>query len=202
MPGNHRRRNLRLRGYNYAGEGAYFVTLVTQDRLCLFGDVVADDMQLNDAGFMVLQKWKDMASRFSQIDIDTFVVMPNHIHGIIVINNSMGAALSETNVSHVGAPLVGASAYVDSLETGNRATTRVAPTLGEIVGAFKSLTTVEYVRRVKTFAWPKFPGRLWQRNFYEHVIRNEESLSQVRQYILDNPAKWAIDRENPSLLMP
>lgn len=168
----------------------------------MFGEIIGEDMQLNDAGYMVCQKWQDIAYRFSHIEIDSFVVMPNHIHGIIVINSAIGAVSPDRNGSHVGAPLVGALPCGGSFVTGSRATTRVAPTLGEIVGAFKSMTTVEYVRGVKTSAWPKFPGRLWQRNYYEHVIRNEDSLSQIRQYIRDNPAKWALDSENPSYFTP
>ena len=189
---------MRLRGYNYAGEGAYFVTLVTQGRLCMFGEVTGEAMQLNDAGLMVFQRWKNMPLRFSHIEIDSFVVMPNHLHGVIVINSPMEAAPYEGNSSHVGAPLVGASACTDSLATGSRATTRVAPTLGEVIGAFKSLTTVEYARGVKSFAWPEFPGRLWQRNYYEHVIRKEDSMLRVRQYIEENPARWSVDHENPA----
>jgi REP element-mobilizing transposase RayT len=81
--------------------------------------------------------------------------------------------------------------------TADRATTRVAPTIGGIVGTFKSLTTVAYARGVEQSGWPEFRGKLWQRNYYEHIIRDDESLNQIRQYIIDNPAQWAVDRENP-----
>ena len=164
----------------------------------MFGNIVGEDMQLNEAGSMVFQIWNDMASWFFYIEIDSFVVMPNHIHGIVVINKPMDAALYERNAMHVGAPLVGASSYEDDIETTPRATTRVAPTLGEVIGAFKSLTTVEYARRVKSSAWPEFPGRLWQRNYYEHVIRKEDSMHRICRYIEENPARWALDHENPA----
>jgi putative transposase len=82
--------------------------------------------------------------------------------------------------------------------TRKRATTRVAPTVGEIMGAFKSITTDEYIRGVKSASWPSFNVRLWRRNYYEHIICDDESLNCIRQYILANPAQWAIDRENPA----
>ena len=80
----------------------------------------------------------------------------------------------------------------------NRATTRVAPTVGGVVGAFKSISTVEYTRVVKQNGWPSFNRRLWQRNYYEHIIRNEESLNRIREYIVNNPLQWEFDRENPT----
>ena len=83
-----------------------------------------------------------------------------------------------------------------------RAPTRGAPTIGDIVGAFKSLTTVSYTHGIKTYHWPPFRGHLWQRNYYEQIIRDEESLCCVRQYIDENPAHWVIDRENPTALSP
>ena len=187
-PETHRRRSLRLKGYDYTHMGAYFVTIVTQGRSCLFGEVVGKEMRLNEAGEMMGGIWEALPQRFPVIEIDMFVVMPNHLHGIIVINQP------------------------------NRATTRVAPTeamdgeveilttkqsaLGDVTGAYKSLTTVEYVRGVKMMKWAMFSGRLWQRNYYEHVVRHDESLRDLQQYILDNPAQWAFDKENPLTKRP
>ena len=79
---------------------------------------------------------------------------------------------------------------------GNRATTRVAPTVGDVVGAFKSRVTVEYTRGVNRNGWPPFRGRLWQRNYYEHIIHNEKSLNRIRQYIVNNPLRWFYDHKN------
>jgi putative transposase len=188
----HHRRSIRLKGYDYSLAGAYFVTISTQDRVCVFGDVVAGVMRLNEAGRMVSTEWDTLLARFPGVDLDAFVVMPNHIHGIIVF---------ATWVS-VGAPLVGAQDVASNKTIDDRATTRVAPTLGDVVGAFKSRVTVEYTRGVKTKGWPAFRRRLWQRNFYEHIIRNEASLNHIRQYILDNPARWAFDRDNPLAVTP
>ena len=163
-----RRRSLRLRGYDYRRAGAYFVTICAQDQACLFGNVVDECMSLNDAGHMLARLWNDIPARFADVEIDTFVVMPNHMHGIIVLPDAA-----------------------------NGVTTRVAPALGEVVAAFKSDTTVHYIRGVKTRAWPAFRRRLWQRNYYEHVVRDEKALDRIRRYIDENPARWAFDDENP-----
>jgi REP element-mobilizing transposase RayT len=191
-PDRHHRRSIRLKGYDYSLAGAYFVTISTQDHVCVFGAVVEGIMCLNEAGRMVSTEWDALPARFPGVGVDAFVVMPNHIHGIMVF---------ATRVS-VGAPLVGAQDFTPNRATDNRATTRVAPTLGDVVGAYKSRVTVEYTRGVKTKGWPPFRRRLWQRNFYEHIIRNEASLNRIRQYILDNPVRWTFDRENPLAVTP
>ena len=184
------RRSIRLRGYDYTQAGAYFVTIVVQGRACLFGDVAGEEMRLNDAGGMVQQVWQDLPDRYSGINMDEFIVMPNHIHGVITIVQPVGASL-------VGAQEDQPNAVSGEIQLRDRATTRVAPTLGDVVGAFKSLTTVEYVRGVKSLGWPQFSGKLWQRNYFEHVVRSEESLTKIRQYIRDNPLRWEFDKENP-----
>jgi putative transposase len=159
-----RRRSLRLKGYDYTQAGAYFVTVCAQGQACLFGDVIDGCMPLNDAGHMFVRVWNDIPGRFADVEIDTFVVMPNHLRGIIVLPD---------------------------------AATRVVPPLGKVVAAFKSATTVQYIRGVKTRAWPAFQRRLWQRNYYEHVVRDEKALDRIRLYIDENPARWAFDDENP-----
>jgi len=130
-------------------------------------------MLLNDVGKIVSDDWEKLPERFPHIEMDEFVVMPNHMHGIII----------------VGAPLVGAL-------NDPRAGTRPAPTmtLGEIVGVFKSITTNEYIQNVKNHHWPKFDKQLWQRNYYDHIIRDESALTRIRKYIVDNPAEWENDR--------
>ena len=190
-----RRRSIRLRGYDYAQAGAYFVTMVVQGRACLFGDMISEEMQLNDAGEMIQRVWQELPGRFPGIALDTFIVMPNHLHGIISIDQPVGAPLvgaQEAVPHHVATREINPRAPTRGAPTNGqkpaqpqgdpRATTRVAPTgdrryaLGDVVGAFKSLTTVEYVRGVKTLRWPQFHGKLWQRNYFEHVVRNDESL--------------------------
>ena len=233
---SHDRQSLRLRGYDYTQTGAYFVSITGQKRLCLFGEVTGERMRLNEAGQMIQRVWQELPQTFPTIEMDYFVVMPNHLHGIVVINARPPphSAPSHSNDIPVGTPLVGAqnrdaqgTAHVpvgvplvgtqgqDARET-RRVPTRGTATegrfgvataqdarvsLGDVIGACKSLTTVEYIRGVKTRNWPPFHGRLWQRNYYEHVVRNDESLLKIRQYILDNPARWALDRDNPQAVI-
>jgi REP element-mobilizing transposase RayT len=168
-----RRRSIRLQNYDYAMAGAYFFTSCTQDRLSLFGRVRDGKMHLNEAGQMVWEEWNSLPTRFARIILDAFMVMPNHIHGIIIITAS----------AEPGAHTPGREG--------------AAPSLGQIIGPLKSRTTVEYGRGVRTKGWPRFSRRLWQRNYYEHIIRTEDSLNRIRQYILENPLRWHLDRDNP-----
>ena len=173
------------------------MNIVLQNRLCLFGEIIGTEMQLNQAGEMVSEIWEALPNRFPTIVIDTFVVMPNHLHGIIIINQRpipVGAGLVPAQhtdaLSQVRAGLVPAQ-NVDAHSAD------IPPALGDVIGAYKSLTTVEYTRGVKMMKWTPFYRRLWQRNYYEHIIRNDDSLNHIRQYIIDNPGQWAFDRENP-----
>ena len=193
----HHRRSIRLRGYDYGRSGAYYVTLCTQDRACFFGEVVDTDMHLNDAGRLVSDAWRALPDRFPPIVLDAFVIMPNHIHGVVVITDD-AATVNDKDV--VGAGLVPALDVVPARDGSIvGATTRVAPTLGDVIGAYKSLVTVQYTRAVHTRGWPPFRKRLWQRNYHEHVIRNAVSLNRIRHYILDNPRHWHEDRYNPNV---
>ncbi len=186
-PATHHRRSIRLQGCDYSRAGAYFVTVCTQNHACLFGEVAGGSMQPNGAGQMVTHEWNRLETRFPGIELDAFVIMPNHIHRILVIT-----------VPVVGAGLVPApNGPTTRMATVTGATTRVAPTLGDIVGTFKSCTTVLYAGNVRTSRWPAFLGRLWQRNYYEHIIRDYESLESIRKYIADNPMQWACHQENP-----
>ncbi len=182
----HHRRSIRLQGYDYTQPGAYFITICTQDRACLFGEVMDGEMRLNDAGQMVHVEWESLPKRFPRVALDAFVIMPNHLHGIIVITdhpvNCAGLVPAQNNRT-----------------TTNRATTRVAPTVGDIVGAFKSRTTVLYTHGVKQRRGPPFAGRLWQRNYYEYIIRDHRFLNRIREYILQNPLQWELDGENPHI---
>ena len=185
-PQRHHRRSIRLPGYDYSQAGAYFVTICAQDRECLVGDVVDGEIRLNDAGRMMHVEWNELTTRFPGMELDESVVMPNHIHAIVIL---------------VGAPLVGAQA--NTCDAGQRAGTRPAPTsitatLGDIVGAFKSITTDRYIAGVKQHGWPPFNRRVWQRNYYEHVVRDDDELDRIRKYIAANPARWDHDRENPA----
>ena len=237
-----RRRSLRLQAYDYAQTGAYFVSITVQERLCLFGEISDERMCLNEAGRMVGRAWEELPQRFPTIQTDAYVVMPNHLHGIILIDWSpptdsatghvadQGAGIPvgpplvraqppdppATAQSRVGAPLVGAqhpdaaptsqppvgAPLVGAQEQDAADTAKNRIRLGDVIGAYKSLTTVNYIRAVETRNWPPFRGRLWQRNYYEHVVRSDESLLKIREYIRYNPARWASDRDNPQAIAP
>jgi len=175
---NQRRRSIRLKDYDYSSVGAYFITACTQNRQCLFGEIKNGETISNEAGRMVQSVWDKLPNRFPTTEPDECVVMPNHIHGIIVL---------------VGAPLVGAQIEKDEKRVGTRPT----PTLGDVIGAFKSITTNEYILGVNGKGWPPFSNRLWQRNYYENIIRNEQALNKIREYIAANPLQWEFDLENP-----
>ena len=251
-PEKHHRRSIRLKGYDYNQPGAYFITIVTQHRERLFGEIVNGQMVLNEAGRMIQRVWDTIPQHHPGIETDAFVIMPNHIHGIIVITEITASAsvsaksVSATSVSAtsvgaglVPAPIAGTTANgattTGAITNGattngattngattngattngaitngattngattngaitNKATTRVAHTVGDIIGAFKSRTTVEYIHGVATYGWTPFPGKLWQRNYYEHIIRNERAYERIREYIVSNPVRWWLDRENP-----
>jgi len=183
-PATYRRRPLHLRGFDYSKEGAYFVTICTRNREYLFGAVVDGEMRLNNVGRVVQTVWGGLSDRFPTIELDAFVVMPNHVHGILVVR----AALAPPKRRKVGAGLalpVGGAA--------SSAPTRFASTtLGTVVRAFKSISAIGVNRLLS-----RSGQSLWQRSYYEHVIRTEESLSRIREYIATNPLRWELDRENP-----
>ena len=201
-PERHHRRSIRLKGYDYHQAGAYFVTICTQDRAFLFGQVVHGEMRLNEAGKMVYDVWNDLPAFYPGVQTDAFIVMPNHIHGIIILVGADPRVCpnADPRVCPAQPPVgVGPRAYPDS---GPRAypgqPQGVAPTMGlpDVVHRFKTMTTKRYADGVKRLGWEPFRGRLWQRNYCEHIIRNEESLNRIREYILTNPMRWALDREN------
>jgi len=175
------RRSTRLRDFDYAQAGAYFVTICTRERVCLFGEVVGEVMRLNDAGKVVKACWLAVSTHFPDVDLDAFVVMPNHLQGIVVITDRV-----------VGAKNV--SPLRDNVDTRRRPIQSPSKTIGSIVRGFKNGVT-------KWFRENEHAGNVWQRNYYEHVIRNDESLSRIRQYIHENPMRWAFDRENPGAVI-
>jgi len=165
----HRRRSIRLRAYDYRQPSAYFVTIVAHGRATLFGKIVGGEMRLNELGQVVNDEWHKSSAIRREIEMDVFIVMPNHVHGIV-------------NIVDVGA--TGRS----PLRSGP-----LARSLGAFIAGFKSAVTTRINELRHT------PGSaVWQRNYYEHVIRNDEELLRVREYILNNPLDWENDRENPS----
>ena len=166
-PHKHHRRSIRLKGYDYSQEGAYFVTICANHGQCLFGEIRGGVMHPSPAGEMVIACWNALAERFSHIDLDAFGLMPNHSHGVILT--------SDTGLNANQNPV----------------------TLGNVVGAFKSISTHEYIVGVRTQGWEPFDKRLWQRDFYDHIIRNEQALIAIRAYIVNNSANWTEDKLHP-----
>ena len=160
----------RLKGWDYAAAGWYFVTICTRGREHFFGQVVEADVQLTDIGDIGSQYWYDIPKHFPSADVDEFVVMPNHVHGIVVIKHSV-----ETP-------------HVASLPAGNKFGPLKPGSLSKIVQAYKAAVT----------RWCRQNNHLefdWQPRFYDHVVRDEKTLKAIRQYIAANPAKWEFDRD-------
>ena len=188
---NRHRRSIRLKGYDYTQLGVYFVTICTVQRAEIFGEVVHGEMRLNPSGDIVREEWLKTAEIRSNVELheDEFVIMPNHVHGIvwIVESTSVGATRGS----------------VESLPVG--ATRRVAPTngsrtlvpgsLGAILGQFKSITA----KRINLLRGTRGVS-VWQRNFYEHIIRNETELENIWDYIDTNPLRWQEDKLHPAAL--
>ena len=213
------RRSIRLPGYDYSKPGAYFVTICAKDRECLFGEITNRKMMLNDAGRMVETVWNELPKFYVRVSTDAFQIMPNHIHGIIVITRhdavpTVGAgprACPLPGVRPVVAqPRRNGRRYENGQPQGGGQPQGVAPTrvksgyegvlsLSDIVHRFKTMTTKRYTDGVRQCCWPPFPGKLWQRNYYEHIVRNEKDMARIREYITNNPAQWDTDRENPMI---
>ena len=171
-PGRYRRRSIRLRDYNYSSAGAYFLTLCAYNREMLFGEMSEGEMTLHCAGRIVADEWRRSAKVRAEIELDEWIVMPNHLHGIVIIT---GGGLG--------------------MRRGDRPVAPTGPkpkSIGALIAGFKSATT----KRIN--AMRGTPGSLvWQRGYYDHVVRGEAPLKRIRQYIRENPLRWDEDPENP-----
>jgi REP element-mobilizing transposase RayT len=176
-PEVHHRRSIRLKNYDYSHSGAYFVTVCTHNRECLLGEITDSEMVVNEYGTIVSKSWEWLGVQYDHVELDAWMIMPNHMHGIIVINH-------------------------DSCRGGSRtAPTATVPMMkrkpvGRLIGAFKTVSTKQ-INQIRNT-----PGiSVWQRNYYEHIIRDEKSLENIRNYIINNPAQWEEDENNPLLEM-
>jgi REP element-mobilizing transposase RayT len=178
------RKQLRLTNYDYSQNGAYFVTMCTRNRECIFGDVVDGKMVLNDIGEMVFDTWNDISIFYSDMELGAFIIMPNHMHGIVSIIDK---------IMHMNA--VGARSPRPNMDQnmGGETPPLRRITLGNIVGYFKYQTT-KCINVLNNCAGTK----IWQRGYYEHIIRNENDHDRICEYIMNNPAAWEDDDENPT----
>jgi len=156
-----RRRSIRLKHYDYTQAGAYFVTICTHERRSLFGGIIDAQMRLGPIGKIITQEWAKSAEMRPDVELDAFVIMPNHLHGIVLLGQSGAGAKARP--------------------------------LGAVMRGFKAAATGALAA-----AGHRLDHPLWQRNYYGHIIRSEESLEAIRAYIADNPARWAEDRQNPA----
>ena len=166
------RKNIRLTAYDYSKDGIYFITICSRKRENIFAQIGVGDglvssrtieIELTEIGKIIENQWNDIPNQFDSVSLDEFIIMPNHVHGVVIIRR--------------------------------RADTRPAPTLGDIICAFKSKCTMEYLNSIKTNGTYK-SVKIWQRSYHDHIIRNEESLNKIRDYIRNNPITWEEDKNN------
>ncbi len=208
-PQIHRRRSFRLKDFDYSRAGAYFVTLVTRNRITMFGEIVEGVMRMNQLGQITQNVWEQIQD-FFPIQHDEWVIMPNHLQAILWIHES-----------HIGEASEIIKTYIPKILAEDASLQRKAfgtkkGSLGAIIQNFKSIstrkihqwthdqcmgeafTTIEF-QTPSRFPVNASPQHIWQRNYYEHVVRNQVELDRIRLYIIDNPRKWAEDRENRSV---
>jgi putative transposase len=203
----HHRRSVRLKGYDYSSAGAYFVTVVAWRREMLFGDVVDGEMKLNRHGHIVRDAWFDLKNHYSHTDLGAFIIMPNHVHGIIVlIDDGRGGSFMSGGVispdGRGGSSISGAMSLPDEDHMGKMPLpkgethpyrkSKPRHGLPEIVRAFKSFSARRINRLRRTDGIP-----VWQRNYYEHIVRDEREMENITKYIETNPSRWNDDDENP-----
>jgi putative transposase len=177
---NQHRRSIRMKGYDYSLAGAYFITIATHQRLCLFGEVVNCDIKLNQLGSIAFDQWTRLEKRFLLSDHSIFVIMPNHIHGIINIVRGAGVGFG-----HERSRIPPLRPYIIS--------NCVPGSLGTIIRAYKASVTYR-INAIRGYTYPN----VWQRNYYEHIIRNEKEYEDIWKYIEANPENWMNDQLNPN----
>lgn len=165
---NQHRRSIRMKGYDYSLAGAYFVTMVTFQRACVFGDIVDGEMRLNHFGLIVTQTWEWLSKQYPYIEVDRYIMMPNHFHGILHIIE-----------------------MADDCRGGSRPAPTKIKTLGQLIGAFKTVSA-KHINQIRHT--PGSPA--WQRNYYEHIIRNEKEYEEIWNSIDANPKNWVDDQLN------
>ncbi|WKZ49132.1 MAG: hypothetical protein QY306_07155 [Anaerolineales bacterium] len=177
-PQKHHRRSIRLQGYDYTSEGAYYVTIVTYHRDCLFGEIIDGEMILNDLGKIADECWRAISEHFPFVELGAYVIMPNHVHGIIIIHET-----------------VGATQWVAPTTPTTRPKGPKPKSLGAIIGSYKSAVSYRIHKEHNITG-------IWQRNYYEHIIRDEKDLQNKTDYIEANPSLWDEDDNNPTNPLP
>jgi putative transposase len=211
----HQRRSIRLKGYDYSQPGAYFVTICAHNNESIFGHVINGNMHLNEFGKIVEKEWLKTFDMRKILKLDIYVIMPNHFHGIIIIADGRGTLkyaheekrqrrgtlqCADMETARCRGTLQRAHFDISQCEgtqqcapTGEKFGKPVSNSIPTIIRLFKSATTKQINQIRQTTGM-----ELWQHNYYEHIIRNENELNQVREYIINNPLQWQFDKENPN----
>ena len=174
----HHRTSIRLRGHDYTQAGEYYVTLCVKDRECLLGEIVQNHVKLSRIGEIAKKCWEEIPKHFPNAGLDEYVIMPNHIHGVIILDNPVGTRLT-VGIEHA----VGTRHAVSQHERFGKP---ICGSLSTIIRSFKSAAS----NRIHSEGYSAFA---WQSRFYEHIIRNGRDLDRIRKYILDNPCNWTKD---------
>ena len=184
-PDFHHRRSIRLKGYDYSLEGLYFITICCQNRICRFGTIENGKMVLNEYGINAHNEWVNTPKIRPNVELGEFIIMPNHIHGIIAITDRPPIRRGELH-----SPLLNSPQRSFLMGECNSPLRSPSQTVGAIVRGYKSSVT-------KQLGLLGFNEKLWQRNYYEHIIRNDQSFQNITEYIITNPLKWDNDTFNP-----
>ena len=183
-PQKHHRRSIRLKGYDYSQEGAYFITICCHNRQGIFGEIKNGKMHLNKYGKIAETEWRKTAVIRNNVELDEFIIMPNHVHGIIKITDVVGAYCNTPQqIRNTTRQIRNTPQQIHNTtqQTGFRSPSQ---TIGSIIRGFKS-TTTKQINQIRHT--PGLP--VWQRNYYEHIIRNKQALHRIRYYIINNPKK-------------
>ena len=199
-PAIHHRRSIRLQGYDYTRCGAYFITICTKHNVTMFGEVVEGVMRLNECGNIAQRLWYTLPKRFPGVELDAFVVMPNHIHAILVHthNESIIYSASSNNTtstdkeSHIPTQSI---PDTTNIFHAYRKDPRRRQHLSEMIRTFKAVTSYTVRRN-------GMPDFAWKHDYFERIIRNEQELERIRHYIVNNPAKWQDDSLHPNIHKP
>lgn len=173
--------SIRLKNWDYSAKGFYFITIAVKNRENILGNIDNEKMILNEYGYIVNNHWENLANHYNNIKLDEFIIMPNHIHGIIIINNNDVNTQHPADTSHP----------VENVKTNNDKYTRRKMLIPKIIGRFKMNTSKLINIKRGTQGNP-----FWQRNYYDRIIRTEKELENVRNYIKNNPVNWKKDKYN------
>lgn len=179
----------RLQNWNYGWNAAYFITICTQKRECYFGEIVQEKMILSEIGTIVQQYWHEIPNHFLFVELGEFVVMPNHIHGIIVINKTNDGQYDETpsiETPKLGVSTIPANEIIPTNRTAAASEKWNPGTLGVILNQYKRICTI-HARKIHA-------DYGWQSRFHDHIIRNDESFQHISEYIRNNPLNWCADK--------